>query len=141
MAREKFKLSKEERSSLKTMLKKGTHRSVELMRAKVLLGLDAGKKQVRIYEELSIASATVYNVRKRYRAGGLQNALYDSPRPGKPAQITAEQRAKITALACSKPPEGYAKWTLRLLADRAVEFQFVEEISHEKIRGILKKTL
>ena len=141
MARKKIKLSKEERRSLKSMLKKGTHRSVELMRAKVLLGLDAGKKQVTIYQELSIASATVYNVRKRYEEGGLQNALYDSPRPGKPAQITPEQRAKITALACSKPPEGYAKWTLRLLADRAVEFEFVEEISHEKIREILKKTL
>ena len=141
MARKIFKLSKEERSSLKTMLKKGTHRSVELMRARVLLGLDSGKKKVTIYKELSICSATVYNIRIRYEKGGLQNALYDSPRPGKPAQITPEQRAKITALACSKPPEGHAKWTLRLLADRAVEFQFVEEISHETVREILKKTL
>lgn len=141
MARNIFKLSKTERSLLKTMLKKGMHRSVELMRARVLLGLDTGKKKMDISTELSIAKATVYNVRKRYYVGGLENALYDSPRPGKPSQITAEQRAKITALACSKPPAGYSKWTLRLLADRAVEFEFVEGISHEKIRSILKKTL
>ena len=140
MARKIFKLSKEERSSLKTMLKKGTHRSVELMRARVLLSLDAGKKKVDISAAESIAPATVYNIRSRYCKGGLENALHDSPRPGKPAQITPDQRAKITALACSEPPEGHAKWTLRLLADRAVEFQFVEEISHETIRDILKKT-
>lgn len=140
MARKIFKLSKEERSSLKSMLKKGSYRSVELMRASVLLSLDAGKKKVDISSSLSIAPATVYNIRTRYYKGGLSNALYDSPRPGKPSHITPGQRAKITALACSAPPEGYTKWSLRLLADRAVEFKFIEEISYETIREILKKT-
>lgn len=135
-----FKLSQEERSSLKTMLKKGVHRSVELMRARVLLGLDAGKKKVAIAQAESIADATVYNVLNRYKAGGLERALYDADRPGKPRGLTTEQRAKITALACSKPPKGYAEWSLRLLADRAVELSFVEEISHEMVRRILKKT-
>lgn len=135
-----FKLSREGRSSLKAMLKKGTHRSVELMRARVLLGLDSGRKKVDIAREQSIANATVYNVLNRYKAGGLERALYDAARPGKPAHITAEQRAKITALACSDPPKGHASWTLRLLADRAVELKFVEEVSHEMVRLILKKT-
>lgn len=135
-----FKLSREERSSLKSMLKKGVYRSVELMRARVLLGLDAGKKKVDIAREESIANATVYNVLNRYKSGGLERALYDADRPGKPAHLTAEQRAKITALACSDPPKGHADWTLRLLADKAVELNFVEEISHEMIRLILKKT-
>ena len=141
MASNKFKLSKEERSSLKTMLKKGIHRSVELMRARVLLSLDQGKKKIDISKEESIAYATVFNVRDRYKQGGLQNALYDSPRPGKPPKITPEQRAKITALACSEPPSGYSKWSLRLLADRVVELKIIEDISHEGIRDILKKTL
>lgn len=136
----KFKLSKEERSSLRSLLKKGIHRSVELMRARVLLQLDLGKKKKSIAQDESICYSTVFNVQRRYLQGGLDRALYDAPRSGKPSQITAEQRAKITALACSKPPEGHQRWTLRLLADRAVEFQFVEEISHEKIRDILKKT-
>lgn len=140
MASNKFKLSKEERSSLRKMLKKGSYRSVELMRARVLLSLDSGKKKVDISRDESIAPATVYNIRKRYKAGGLQNALYDSARPGKPSQVTPEQRAKITALACSDPPQGHLRWTLRLLADRVVEFGFVEEISYEGIREILKKT-
>lgn len=136
----KFKLSKEERSSLRSLLKKGIHRSVELMRARVLLQLDLGEKKKSIAQDESICYSTVFNVQRRYLQGGLDRALYDAPRSGKPSQITAEQRAKITALACSKPPEGHQRWTLRLLADRAVEFQFVEEISHEKIRDILKKT-
>jgi len=140
MATKKFKLSKEERSSLKTMLKKGSHRSVELMRARVLLSLDLSKKKIDISKEESIVYATVFNIRTRYEKGGVSNALYDSPRPGKPAQITAEQRAKITALACSEAPKGHSKWTLRLLADRAVELEYVEKISHEGVREILKKT-
>ncbi len=141
MARKIFKLSQEERSSLKIMLKKGIHRSVELMRSRVLLGLDAGKKKVDIAKEECVVYSTIFNIRKRYDQGGLQNALYDSPRPGKPAQISAEQRASITALACSEPPKGRQKWTLRLLADKVVELGLVEEISHEKVRDILKKTL
>lgn len=141
MARKKFKLSQEERSSLKTMLKKGIYRSVELMRARVLLSLDSGKKKVDISREESIVYTTVFNIRNRYEQGGLDNALYDAPRPGKAAHITAEQRAKITALACSEPPKGRQRWTLRLLADKVVELGLVEEISHEKVRDILKKTL
>ncbi|MEZ4917816.1 MAG: helix-turn-helix domain-containing protein [Saprospiraceae bacterium] len=140
MASNKFKLSQEERSSLKAMLKKGVHRSVELMRARVLLSLDAQKKKSDISKDESIAYATVFNILNRYKTGGLKNAIYDSPRPGQPVHITAEQRAKITALACSEPPTGHLKWSLRLLADRAVELEIITDISHESIRSILKKT-
>ena len=135
----KFKLPTSEKSSLTSMLKKGKHRSIELIRARVLLGLDAGKKKVDIAKDESIAYATIYNIRDRYISGGLDRALFDAPRPGKPSQITAAQKAQVTALACSKPPKGHARWTLRLLADKAVELEIVEDISHEKIREILKK--
>lgn len=136
----KFKLSQEERRSLKTMLKKGVYRSVELMRARVLLSLDAQKKKIDISQMESISYATVFNIRNRYNEGGLNNAIYDSPRPGKPAHITPEQRAKVTALACSEPPKGHSKWSLRLLADKAIELDIIADVSHESIRSILKKT-
>jgi hypothetical protein len=66
--------------------------------------------------------------------------LEDQPRSGRPIQISGEQRAKITALACSKPPEGYARWNLRLLADKVVELGYCEAISHTEVANILKKT-
>ena len=141
MGSKTFQLPKAERAELRGMLKRGTHRSVELMRARVLLALDSGKKKKDISIDESIAYATVFNVRNRYESGGLKNALYDSPRPGKPVRITAQQKAKITALACSTPPKGHSRWSLRLLADRIVEAGFIDEISHEQVRTILKKTL
>jgi transposase len=85
--------------------------------------------------------ATVYNVKRRYLSGGFASALTDKPRSGKPRQIEGTARAKITALACSSAPDGRARWTLRLLADKAVELGFVESISHQAVKEILKKTL
>jgi len=66
--------------------------------------------------------------------------LEDQPRPGRPIQITGDQRAKVTALACSEPPEGYARCNLRLLAGKAVELGYCEQISHTEVANILKKT-
>jgi transposase len=76
---------------------------------------------------------------KKYKESGLE-VLTDKPRPGRPTVIDGLQRAKITALACSDPPEGYARWSLRLLADKAVELEYVEAISYGEVRRILKKT-
>jgi transposase len=75
----------------------------------------------------------------KYRETGLE-VLQDQPRSGRPIEIDGEQRAKVTALACSDPPEGYAQWTLRLLADKAVELGYCEHISHTEVATILKKT-
>jgi len=66
--------------------------------------------------------------------------LYDQPRTGRPVEITGAQRAKITALACSQAPAGHAGWTLRLLADKAVELELIEHGSHNAVKEILKKT-
>jgi hypothetical protein len=71
---------------------------------------------------------------------GLEAASFDKPRSGKPPTIDGTQRAKITALACSPAPIGHARWTLRLLADKAVQLGFVDTISHNAVKGILKKT-
>ncbi len=94
----------------------------------------------RIAETLRTGIATVYNIQKRYLAEGLDAALTDKPRSGKPPVIKAEEKAKLTALACSEAPAGYARWSLRLLADKAVEFGFIESISHNEVGKILKKT-
>ncbi len=93
-----------------------------------------------IAETLRLSEATIYNLKRRYLYEGFDAALYDKPRPGTPCRISGEARAKITALACSAAPEGHARWSLRLLADKAVEFGFVESISHNAVGHILKKT-
>jgi transposase len=89
---------------------------------------------------LQVTPQTVFNVKRRFLTGGLQAALYDQPRSGRPVEISGTQRAKITALACSKPPKGRARWTLRLLADKVVELGYCESLSHTQARKILKKT-
>ena len=67
--------------------------------------------------------------------------LQDQPRSGRPIEVDGQQRDKITALACSQPPEGYAQWSLHLLADKAIELGYVEGISHTEVRKIFKKTI
>jgi putative transposase len=76
---------------------------------------------------------------KKYKTSGLE-FLNDKQRPGRPKVIDGLQRAKITALACSDPPEGYERWSLRLLADKAVELEIVDDISYGEVHLILKKT-
>jgi transposase len=82
---------------------------------------------------------TISTWRQKYHAVGL-NMLFDQPRAGRPPAIDGAQRAKVTALACSDPPAGYARWSLRLLAGKAVELAYVEHISHTQVAEILKKT-
>jgi transposase len=89
---------------------------------------------------LQVSTQTIFNVKRRYLAGGLQAALFDQPRSGRPIEISGMQRDKVTALACSTPPEGGARWTLRLLADKAVELGHCQRLSHTAARHILKKT-
>ena len=89
---------------------------------------------------LGLSVPTVFNIKRRFLSKGLDAALYDRPRSGKPSKIDGPARAKITALACSKAPTGHARWTLRLLADKAVELGFCESISHETVKEVLKKT-
>ena len=134
------KLSNNELRSLTTLLRRGTTSARTQTRARVLDLLHRGQHPHRIAETLSVSSATVFNIKRRYQQAGLQSALFDKPRSGKPPTISGVQRAKITALACSPAPEGHGRWTLRLLADRAVQLGFVESISHNAVKEILKKT-
>ena len=135
-----LKLSTEELCSLKTLLRHGTTPARQQTRARVLDLLHRGQHPDHIADVLQITSATVYNIKRRYQREGLDTALTDKPRCGRPIEIDGAQRAKITALACAQAPAGYARWTLRLLADKAVEFGFVASISHNAVKEILKKT-
>lgn len=90
-------------------------------------------------ETVGVTIQTVSKWAQKYKTDGLE-LLTDKPRAGRPTLITGLQRAKVTALACSEPPEGHANWSLRLLADKAVELELVESISHSKVQDILKKT-
>jgi transposase len=94
----------------------------------------------QIAQVLSVSRATVYNVANRYRSEGYPAALLDKARSGAPARVDGSLRAQITALACSAAPQGHARWTLRLLADKVVELAWIDEISHTTIKEILKKT-
>ena len=134
-------LSSDELRSLKTSLRKGTSPARVQTRARALDLLHRQHAPSDIAAVLHLGIATVFNIKRRYLATGLKAALYDQPRSGKPRQIDGTARAKITALACSTAPDGHARWTLRLLADKAVELGFCDQISHSTVQEVLKKTV
>jgi len=133
-------LSNNEIRSLKNTLTRGTTSARTLSRARILDLLHRQKQPADVAALLQVSPQTVYNVKRRYLAGGLQLALFDQPCSGRPIELDGKQRAKITALACSTPPEGRARWTLRLLADKAVELGHCQRLSHTAARKVLKKT-
>ena len=135
-----IQLSTEERRSLKNLFRSGKGVNRLQTRARILDLLHREVTPPEIASTLSCGIATVYNVKRRYLAEGLEAALRDKPRCGAPRRISGQARAKITALACSEAPEGHARWTLRLLADRAVELGFCDHLSHNAVKEILKKT-
>ena len=100
--------------------------------------MDAGHTLQQAATRAGVNYNRVAAWRDNYQLVGLE-ALQDKPRSGRPIQIDGKQRAAITALACSTPPEGHARWSLRLLADKVVELGYVEQVSHNHVRQILKK--
>lgn len=133
-------LSTDELRSLKTILRRGTTSARMQTRARILDLLHRKQHPEVIATTLGVSTQTIFNIKRRYLEEGFDSALLDKPRSGKPRRILGEARAKITALACSAAPEGHARWTLRLLADRAVKLGFVDSISHNAVKQILKKT-
>ncbi len=126
--------------SLTTLLRRGTTTARTQTRARTLDLLHRGEHPEAIASTLQVSVQTVFNVKRRYLTGGLDDALFDRARSGRPIEIDGTQRAKITALACSTPPAGHARWTLRLLADKAVELEYCDHVSHNAVKEILKKT-
>jgi len=136
------KLGKDECRHLHKLVKSGTEKARTLTRCRILLLADEakGKTDKEISDALHVSLGTVFNIRRRYCLHGLEHAIHESARCGQPARFTGKTMAKITAIACSTPPEGHSRWSLRLLADRLVELDIVEVISYQSVRNILKKT-
>lgn len=135
-----IKLHKNELRSLTTIIKRGATTARTQTRARILDLLHRGRHPEDVASTLQVSVQTVFNVKRRYLTGGLDAALCDQPRSGRPIEIDGAQRAKLTALACSTPPEGHARWSLRLLADKAVELEYCAHVSHNAVKEILKKT-
>jgi transposase len=139
MKKHHLTLTDTDRATLEGLLAKGTLPVKTFKRATALLELDRGKTLQAVAETLDLTYTTVAAWRDRYHNKGL-DCLDDAPRSGRPPSIDGVQSAKITALACSDAPEGYARWSLRLLADKAVEAGFCDQTSHTAVAEILKKT-
>jgi transposase len=135
-----IKLRKNDLRSLTTIIKRGATSARTQTRARILDLLHRRQHPDEIAALLQVSLQTIFNLKRRYLSAGLDAALFDQPRSGRPIRIDGAQRAKITALACSTPPAGHARWSLRLLADKAVELQYCETISHNAVKEILKKT-
>lgn len=139
MNKQHVSLTSEDRVELKELLSKGSLKVRVQKRAMALQLLDKGQTYQDVSSHLGVSHISISKWAKRYKAEGL-SMLYDKARPGRPVGLSGEDRAKITALACSTPPEGYARWSLRLLSDRLIELKIVEHISHTEVGRILKKT-
>ncbi len=139
MKKSHIQLNDEDRVYLEHLIKSGSLKATTFKRATALLELDRGKTLRAVAQTLAVSFQTVSSWRDRYRNESLA-LLNDKPRSGRPPMIDGAARAKITALACSAPPEGHARWDLRLLADRTVEPGYCEQISHTYVKQILKKS-
>jgi transposase len=139
MKKQHVQLSEINRTYLEDLLREGELPVKIYRRALALLELDRGKTYTAVAETVQVTNITVSTWSKKYREVGL-TMLTDQPRSGRPLEIDGAQRAKVTALACSDPPEGYARWSLRLLAEKVVELGYVDYISHTQVGDILKKT-
>ena len=118
----------------------GTHSARAIRRARILLLADEGASDPAIAEEIGVCLTTVFLTRRRYCQEGLEAVLRERARPGQPRKLSGHGEARLTALACADPPEGHARWTMTLLADRLVELQVVEAISAATVQRALKKT-
>ena len=149
MKRYVVELEAPEREALAAVTRKGSHRSQKVINALILLNCDEGEFNGRrtngevIAEVLRISARTVDRVKKRFVEEGLEAALgaWQGRRAKYLRKADGEFEARLVALSCGDPPEGHAQWSLRLLADRAVELGYIDSVSHETVRRVLKKTL
>jgi transposase len=140
-----IKLTGDERKALQRMVKSGTHTARSIIRANILLNLDEGlgekNEQADVAKICGVSTVTVYKVSKQYAMEGLEAVLTRKKRedPPVPSKITGEMEAKIIALCCGEPPQGRARWTLRLLEAKVIELGIAEAISDNTIGRLLKK--
>lgn len=140
-------LSEEERLALIKFTSKGRHKSQKILNALILLNCDEGEFQAKrltneeIAFALKVSMRKIDRVKKKFVEEGFDVAL-NGRKSSRiyTGKVDGDFEAHLVALSCSKPPEGFARWSLRLLADKAVELNYIDGISHESVRRILKKT-
>jgi transposase len=132
-------LSAEEQEYLERYVSQGKRSARAIKRAHLLLHRHAGKSPQESAELAAVSLGTVYNVCHRYHAEGVEAALVERPRSGQPRKLNLRHEAELTVLACSQPPDGRARWSVRLLHDKAIELGIVEEIGRDTMRRFLKK--
>ena len=131
-------LNEQEREHLLEVTRHGKSSARKIKRAHMLLKATQGLSDEQIAQAVDTSRATVFRTRKRFVEEGLE-ALNERPRSGQPNKLDGRQQAHIIAVACSEPPQGRARWTLRLLAAKVVQLDFAESISPETVRNMLKK--
>jgi hypothetical protein len=147
MVKYSIKLTKEEVSALQKIVTKGSHSTQTYRAAYILLNVDEGEfglgkmTNERICEVLKISPRTIDRVKKKLVESGIETALErDKGSRIYEKKIDGDVEAKIISIACSEPPKGFAKWSLRMLADKMVELQYIDAISYVSVGNVLKKT-
>ena len=140
--RRPVQLTQDEYAFLTTYVAQGQKNARQINRARTLLLSHDGKDDQDIVEVLGISRATIYNVRKRYhqqKYDHIVEILQDKPRLGRPITFDHRVEANVAMIACSEAPKGSVRWTLHLIADKLVQLNVVDSISHESVRSLLKK--
>lgn len=140
MRRIELRLSVGERRVVEAVRSSGLRLAREVNRAHILAALNRGVSDAQISEVLGVERTAIWRTRVAYREQGVEYALRDAPRPGKPRVYGPEQEAELTALACSAPPAGEQRWTVRRLTEEARKRPGLEGVSRETVRRLLKKT-
>jgi len=147
MKKYKVTLSKEERENLEHLCSRGKHKSQKVLNALILLNCDEGsfqslyQKNETVSQVLQISERKIDRVKKRFVEDGFESALNGRARERVyERKVDGDFEAHLVAMSCSEPPKGFARWSLRLLADKAVELEYIGSISHETVRRVLKKT-
>ena len=141
MRQTELHLTEEDRTTIDEIRSKGVHRAREVNRAHVLSSLDRGIPEAQITAVLGIGRVAVWRTRAAYLQGGVQLAVFDIARPGRPRRYDTDAEARVTALACSAPPEGRQRWTTGELQRVARCEPGLGTVSRETVRRMLKKTI
>lgn len=140
MRQTELHLSEGDRSVVEEIRSMGVHHSREVNRAHVLSCLDRGVPEAQIRSVLGIGRTALWRTRLAYLQGGLELAVYDVERPGRPPEYDTDAEARVTALACSAPPDGRRRWTIVELERLARQEPGLSHVSRETVRRMLKKT-
>jgi len=131
-------LAQGDREELRALLRRGIQPVRTVLRALALLQLDAGQAAAAVAANLQLTAKAVREIGRRYEDGGLDRALYDRQRPGAAPVLEASQKQRIIAMVCTDPPEGRARWTVRLIAEEAVKRKLLPRVGRETIRILLQ---